>query len=418
MYLNHSRFSKHLMLPVACIFMFIACSGDKHTSSQSTALGGTTILSSSSTALGETTILWEGKIGSLTDPRTEPITIKTGETLKIINSQVYFKPPSEDTTMIYVNGGKLIVENSTIDSTGKQWNLEATGSSELSFTNSTATKHTGIRANDSTKVTVDASNIGEVQCHDNATINIINGSEAYLVLFFNNTGSVSLTSGELYTDQNTMTRAFTFKSTSQPVSSICGTINISKSIITGFQLDIIGNTKLIIDNGAELVLALHLQNVGTITVPQNITSMTSGTIDFSASGGPSINFTNSVINYINIYVSGTSDVTFSGTIKVIEANVMDSAKLTFGSGTSIICDLLQAYDYSNLTLNGCTLITDGSTIPSITASGTSTIIMNNVNAITGTIVYAENSGRVTIYGGTGWDETMFEFTSPALVEHI
>ncbi|HNX60192.1 MAG TPA: hypothetical protein PKK43_13915, partial [Spirochaetota bacterium] len=116
------------------------------------------------------------------------------------------------------------------------------------------------------------------------------------------------------------------------------------------------------------------------------------------------------------YVEGTSDVTFSGTNKVVECNVLGDARLTFKSATSLCANLAQSYDNATLTLDGVTLISDDS-IPSFTAQGTSTINITNVNAIPDTVVYAVENGTVNITGGTGWDDSMFEESDSGKINH-
>lgn len=346
---------------------------------------------------------------------TGTLTIGCGATLTLENVILNMNPEVEDGDGIIVNASSLIVNNSTIkSSSGKQWNLEAHGASTLSFTDSTATDHAGIRAHGDTLLMVDHCELEEIQCHDDAELNVENGSGVYIVLFFTDAGAVSLTDGELASGDN-LTRSFSFKSG----AATTGTVAISASDVWGFQLDIEGNTDLSIEDGSEIVLALHLENAGTVTNNQNITSSApqSGEVDFSGAGGPRFAFTNSRIAYINTYVFGaTSNVTFSGTVRVVEANVWDGAALTFQSGTTLLADLAQAYDTATLNLNGVTLAADYS-FPSITAEGDSHIYITDVNAIPGTRVYSVGDGKVDIQGGTGWVGSMFDSENPGNITY-
>ena len=331
------------------------------------------------------------------------LTIESGAVLTLKNVNLKFNAEVEDSTALTITDSSLVAENCTFTSySDKQWNLEAYGNSTMTFTGTEASRHSGIRAHDNTVLNVVSSRLEEIQCHDNAKLNISNGSQVYIVLFFSDSGIVSLTDGQLASGSN-ITRTFTYKSG----ASSTGTIKVSSSDVWGFQLDIAGSTDLRVQDATDIVLALHLEDVGTVNVTDSITSdsLQSGNINLSSL---KFSFTDSQITYINTYVSGsTSNVTFSGTVKVVEANVWDGATLIFGSSVTLLADLAQAYDTAVLKLNGVTLAEDGS-FPSITAEGDSTVEITGVDAISSARIYSVGNGKVKISGGTGWKKSMCE----------
>ena len=331
------------------------------------------------------------------------LTIESGAVLTLKNVNLKFNAEVEDSTALTITDSSLVAENCTFTSySDKQWNLEAYGNSTMTFTGTEASRHSGIRAHDNTVLNVVSSRLEEIQCHDNAKLNISNGSQVYIVLFFSDSGIVSLLDGQLASGSN-ITRTFTYKSG----ASSTGTVKISSSDVWGFQLDIAGSTDLRVQDATDIVLALHLEDVGTVNVTDSITSdsLQSGNINLSSL---KFSFTDSQITYINTYVSGsTSNVTFSGTVKVVEANVWDGATLTFGSSVTLLADLAQAYDTAVLKLNGVTLAEDGS-FPSITAEGDSTVEITGVDAIPSARIYSVGNGKVKISGGTGWKKSMCE----------
>jgi len=331
------------------------------------------------------------------------LTIKSGAVLTLKNVTLKFNAEVEDSTALTITDSSLVAENCTFTSySDKQWNLEAYGNSTMTFIGTEASRHSGIRAHDNTVLNVESSKLEEIQCHDNAKLNISKGSQVYIVLFFSDSGTVSLVDGQLASGNN-ITRNFIYKS--GPATT--GSIKISSSDVWGFQLDIAGSTDLSVKDATDIVLALHLEDVGTVNVDKNITSdsLLTGNVEIDSL---KFNFTNSQITYINTYVSGsTSKVTFSGTVKVVEANVWDGATLTFGSNVTLLADLAQAYDTAILKLNGVKLAEDGS-FPSITAEGDSTVEITDVNAISSARIYSVGNGKVKITGGTGWKRSMCE----------
>ncbi|MBP9023562.1 MAG: hypothetical protein KBH06_10220 [Spirochaetes bacterium] len=331
------------------------------------------------------------------------LTIKSGAVLTLKNVTLKFNAEVEDSTALTITDSSLVADNCTFTSySDKQWNLEAYGNSTMTFIGTEASRHSGIRAHDNTVLNVESSKLEEIQCHDNAKLNISKGSQVYIVLFFSDSGIVSLTDGQLASGDN-ITRNFTYKSG----ASSTGTVKISSSDVWGFQLDIAGSTDLRVKDATDIVLALHLEDVGTVEVNDDITSdsLQTGNIIVSSL---KFSFTDSQITYINTYVSGsTSNVTFSGTVKVVEANVWDGATLTFGANVTLLADLAQAYDTAVLKLNSVTLAEDGS-FPSITAEGDSTVEITGVDAIPSARIYSVGNGKVKISGGTGWKKSMCE----------
>lgn len=336
------------------------------------------------------------------------LTIAPGGSLTLKNVTLNLNPKVEDSDTIAVNNGTFIAKNSTLrSSSGKQWNLEAHGSSHLTFENTFATNHTGIRAHDDTALTATGSEIEEVQCHDNAAINILDGSAVYIVLFFN--GATEELLDKKLESGDGISRSFKFNSS----KTTTGYIEIVDSDVWGFQLDLMGPSNLKIEGGTEIVLALHLESIGSSAVNNTITSDTQQTGSFTL-GSLYFDYTNSQISYINVYLGGDSNVTFTGKNKVVECNVFDKATLTFKSDTELIADLAQAYDQSTLTLDGVKLISDDSH-PSITAMDDATVNINNVTAIAGTKVYAVGNGTVNITGGDNWVDSLFEETENGVI---
>ncbi|HOF35103.1 MAG TPA: hypothetical protein PK624_14150 [Spirochaetota bacterium] len=331
------------------------------------------------------------------------LTIKSGAVLTLKNVTLKFNAEVEDSTALTITNSSLVADNCTFTSySDKQWNLEAYGNSTMTFIGTEASRHSGIRAHDNTVLNVESSKLEEIQCHDNVNLNISKGSQVYIVLFFSDSGTVSLLDGQLASGSN-ITRTFTYKSG----AASTGTVKISSSDVWGFQLDIAGSTDLRVKDATDIVLALHLEDVGDVTINDNITSdsLQTGNINVSSL---KFSFTDSQITYINTYVSGsTSSVTFSGTVKVVEANVWDGATLTFGANVTLLADLAQAYDTAVLKLNGVTLAEDGS-FPSITAEDESTVEITGVDAIPSARIYSVGNGKVKISGGTGWKKSMCE----------
>ncbi|HOR46033.1 MAG TPA: hypothetical protein PK624_14655, partial [Spirochaetota bacterium] len=124
------------------------------------------------------------------------LTIKSGAVLTLKNVTLKFNAEVEDSTALTITDSSLIAENCTFTSySDKQWNLEAYGNSTMTFSGTEASRHSGIRAHDNTVLNVESSKLEEIQCHDNVNLNISNGSQVYIVLFFSDSGTVSLLDG-------------------------------------------------------------------------------------------------------------------------------------------------------------------------------------------------------------------------------
>lgn len=342
---------------------------------------------------------------------TGTLTITNTGSLTLDRTSLIFSPAVEDTQSFLINGGTFVAKNaSSIQSgTGKQWNLETTGACSVSFLGSSATNHSGMRMFDTCAFSADSSAVEEVQIHDTATASINNLSSAYLVLFFTGGGTtVTIPSGQLVSGSG-ITRSFTFPTS----ATTSGTVNITNSTVSGFQLDLVNNVILNVTNGTSIVLAMHLNNVGNsgslVTIAANITSnaAATGTLDFSSYAGPKFNYTTTQISSFNVYLTGTSNVSFTGIVNVTEPDVGDSGSLTFGAAASVNANLAMTHGSGIMTFNGSSLIEIGST-PSFTAQDTSRINLNFVNATAGSKAYAVGQGQVHISGGSGWNLSKFE----------
>lgn len=343
-------------------------------------------------------VSWSGQTVTVTGT----LAIGNGGCLTLTNSTLLFSPAVEDTGSFVIQGnGCLNVINSTLKSgSGKQWNLVVKDNGAVSFAQSSvATNHSGLRFFNSSAFTTDQSNVEEVQVHDNASLTIRNASSAYVVAFFTGAGSANFGSGE-FNAGNGITRNVAIPTG----AATTGTIAISNSNISGFQLDLQDTFNLSIGGASSVVLALHLNNYVNNNFTSNITSSatTSGMADFSASTNPKFSWTSSQIQSVNLYLAGTSNLVWNGTTNMTEVNALDTASLTLNSGVSLWADLAQTYNNATLTLNSTTLLQSASVHPSFTAMDSSTININNVIAPSQTTVYRVGSGQVTISGGSGW----------------
>lgn len=347
---------------------------------------------------------------------TGTLTIVTGATLTLDRTTILFSPAVEDTDSFAIEGGSLIARNGSMlrTASGKQWNLQAHGACTVRFHGSQATNHSGLRMFDACAFSADHSDVEEVQIHDNATLDITNNSQVYPVLFFAGSGaSTTLVKGELGTGPG-VTRSFTFPTG----AGTTGRVRISHSTVTGYQLDLLGDVAVTVSGATNVVLALHLRNVGNPATPvlyrAPITSdhIASGAVDFSAQGNPKFLFTNSRISSFNVYLTGMSNVSFAGPLTVNEPDAADGSILTFGPGVSVYANLAMAHDAAHMIFNGSTLLDGDASFPSFTAEGESLIRLNGVRALPDVRVYAVGEGQVHIIGGSGWSPAMFQVIDP------
>lgn len=345
---------------------------------------------------------------------TGVLTIAPGGSLTLDNTTLVFNPAIQDTSSFVIQGGSFQATNHSLvrSGTGKQWNLEARGRCTVAFRNSKATNHSGLRMHDACSFLADSSAVEEVQVRDDSAVAIRNGAQAYLVLFFTD-GAVALGNGEV-SSGNGLLRSFTFHSG----IGTTGHVDLANANIEGFQLDLVNKAAVDIASGTNIVLAMHLDNVGSraaaVTEASNITSpsLRSGALDFSAYGNPRFTYSSSQISSFNVYLTGSSNVSFTGTVDVIEPDAANSSILTFGPGVSVHANLAMARDTAQLILNGSTLVSGNGTSPSFTALDGSAIRLVSVAATPDTKVQSVGQGQVQITGGSGWSPSMFETLDP------
>lgn len=345
---------------------------------------------------------------------TGTLTIAATGSLTLDNTTLVFSPAIQDTQAFVIQGGSFVAKNNSLikSGTGKQWNLEAHGACSVTFSGSRATNHSGLRMFDGCAFLADASDVEEAQVRDSSSVTIQNGAQAYLVLFF--TGGPAAFKANEVTSGSALTRSFTFPTGPTTV----GHVNLANANIVGFQLDLLHDAALDITNGTNIVLAMHLDNVGNgataVTNGANITSASSlsGAVDFSASGNPKFTYHSSQISSFNVYLTGTSNVSFTGTVDVTEPEAAGSSILTFGQGATVHANLAMTRDSAQMILNGSVLADGVASFPSFTALDQSVIKLNAVNAPADTQVQSVGQGQVQITGGSGWSRTMFETLNP------
>lgn len=332
------------------------------------------------------------------------LTVANGGCLTLTNSTLVFSPAVEDTGSFVIQGnGCLNVINSTLKSgNGKQWNLTVQNSGSVSFTQSSvATGHSGVRFYNSSKLTANNSNVEEIQVHDSASLTVQNNASAYIVAFFTGSGAASFLSGEFDAGSG-ITRTLSIPTS----DTTTGSISISNANVDGFQLDLQNTFKLAIANANDVVLSLHLNNYVNNNFTSNITSAalvtTSGSADFSASANPKFTWTNSQISSVNLYLTGTSNLTWNGTTTMNEVNTLGSSSLTLNPNVSLWADLAQSYNTSSMTLNSVTLLQNASKHPSFTAMDNSIITINNTAATSQSTRYQVGAGQVVANGGGVW----------------
>ncbi|HCU26149.1 MAG TPA: hypothetical protein DF383_14130 [Deltaproteobacteria bacterium] len=375
-------------LMLAALLPTVDCGGSSSGSEDSEKMPGDITIASPTT--------WSNKSVAVTGK----ITIVAGGSLTLDHATLLFEPEVEDSLMLEIqDGGSLHAVAATLKSgSGKQYNVEVHGTAAARFeAGSFATNHSGLRFYDTSTLTADASDVEEVQVHDKVTLNIQNGAAAYVVCFFTGNVTADYGSGEFAAGSG-ISRDISVKS----APGMAGSIHLANADISGFQLDLVGSASVSIAGGSEIVLALHLEDYVNSNFTSGITNVTGGSVDFSASGNPKFQWTNSQISAVNLYLGGSSDVIWNGPTTFVEVNAMDSSRLTLNGGVKLWANLLETYNTALVVLNGVTLLEDEATFPSITAEDKSSITINNVAATANTQVYRVDSGKISINGGSGW----------------
>ncbi len=341
---------------------------------------------------------------------TGTLTIKSGGELVLDHADLKFSPRIEDTDTFAMEGtAKLTATASKIESgSGRQWNLQASDSSQIFLDNTLATGHAGLRCFGNTQFTATGAgaNVEEVQLHDDVNVRIANGAESYVVLFFAGGTTAALTHGEL-TSGSALTREFDIPTS--PNST--GHLKLENANVIGWQLDLSEESNLTIDHGENIVLALHLKDVKK-TIPDDITSNTprDGGMDFSATpGNPTFSYAMSAITSLNVYATGACDLKFTGKVDVTEPNANNQSRVEFdGPAITLAANLAQTGDQAQMIFNGVTLEESSGAAPSFTVDNSSTMQIINVAATANTRVAAVAGGVVQINGGSGWSPSMFE----------
>ena len=335
--------------------------------------------------------------------------------LKLDHARVLFEPKLEDTTGIQMSGRALLEARNTVfqSGSGRQWNLEASGSAQIRWKETRATDHSGIRMHDNASFTATGGDVEEVQTHDNARLTLDNAS-AYIVLYFIQRARANFPTGVLETGDG-LTKTF-------PVPTGSGTalVRLNNASVYGWQIDLTDTASVVIHGGQDILLALHLNNVHR-TFTQTLTSANpgNGAVSFGP-GGPAFSYTDTTVGSLNVYAGGNSRLDFEGPTDMTEVNAFDSAVITMGSRVRLAANLAQTYDTAKMIIQGVTLYRSGGdgSIPSFTAQGNSRIELNHVLALPVARVYSENTSQVVITKGRGWTKAMCQAINPVGVGGI
>lgn len=296
--------------------------------------------------------------------------------------------------VIVENGGELILNGTTlniISSFDEEFIIEITGNSRLEtngaviqgqafqtaiiaepkngasptlvFTNTTVTFHAGIRPFGNTVTTATDSDIEEIQVHDQAVVSVTGGEGLYPVFFFNG----------LDAELNDLTDGMVTRSVDVPGGWSFEMRNVD---VDGYQIDVEGDSTVTLTNCQAITASIHTP--GTLgsdeVVVRNVT--TNGPADgVIADLGAEIVYINTAIDLFNVYVASGDVVRIDGGV-VNEANTSGSSQLTIADCT-VAYNLVQAYDESTLIIENCSITSDTSTQPSLTAESDSRVTVRN-----------------------------------------
>jgi len=290
--------------------------------------------------------------------------VENGGTLTIRNCTLTLELDYDEEHHVDVAGGsRLVIENSTITSTGGQFwfELYAEGGSsptlEVSGASTWLTNHSGIRPFDETRIVITGGDVEELQLRDRVTVEMTTAA-AYMVFFFDARTSVidGLDTGTGLTKTIDVPGGWSFEMTD--------------SHVEGYQIDLKNGADVTVKNGDGIVLSLHTPgNLGsTQRVVEGLTSEDpiSGS---STNLGSSFTFVDCNIALVNVYVFGQDRVLLRD-LHVNEVNAEDRSELVIGQEgyeTVLNCNLCQVYDHATFTVAHAT-IDASQNIPSATSS--------------------------------------------------
>lgn len=293
--------------------------------------------------------------------------------------------------VIVRNGGHLTMKNSTLNIVGsydEEYSLYVLGSSNFEsyhsgfvgedyqtsmiceeregnsptvyFENSYANNHLGIRPFDQTKIVVKNSKLEEINVLDQSSLTLTGGSENYIVLFFDDSNAelTGLHTGSNVSHELDIPGGWHFEA-----------INAG---INGYQVDASGNSEVYIQHADGITISIHTSgNAGVDPIVlENVTSVDPADgayLDL----GPAITYSDTQIEYFNIYLHGSDKVVINGGI-VNEANTFESSSLVI-KNCSLEYNLVQSYDQSNILIMDCEIASDPGFTPSVTSDDESLI---------------------------------------------
>lgn len=324
---------------------------------------------------------------------SEPTIIKITGDLIIDNKSITYENQKVNVfgNVIVRNGGEMILNNSVLAIVGsydEQYSLYVQGNSSFKsyhskflgeeyqtsmicearsdaspmvyFESSYADNHLGIRPFDGTNIVVENSQLGEINVLDEASLTLIGGSENYIVLFFDDIdaaleglhvgGGVSL---EILTP-----RGWSFEA--------------MDAGINGYQIDAKGTSEIQIKDSEGITMSLHTSGImgDTPVTFENVTSkvVTDGAF---VGIGPSITYTNTQIEYFNIYTYGSDKVEINGGV-VNEVNTFESSSVSVKNCT-LEYNLVQSFDQSYILIEDNQITDDMEFTPSVTSDDNSLI---------------------------------------------